>query len=412
MKKRTAQNHLTIYRRHAPKACGLKEPRILDKCECPLWVHGKLQGKFIRTSLDTRSGPAGLIKVQDMLVAGWHPNNPTPGGGLQLMRGPKGEVTIEAASQDFLDSKKNHGTTTKSNYAGAVTHFRRWCAAQDVVLLKQIDLTHVKAYFEEYAEEWSRNTCGNHLKLLRIFFRHCIRERRWLDYSPAASKDLNKKYGNAPSRRLPFTPAEVTAILAAIEQMPEPDRARARALVLVLLFTGMRISDAAFLERSYIDAQNYLCYRCIKTRKELECSLELQSAVMAALQALPASRIYFFQEDREDYARAREALKSGQEFQRFCPGYQTRVQNATRLVRRVLRLAGIEGACHRFRDTFATSMLEAGADIFTVCQFLGHSDVKITQKHYIKWVPGYRERIAQRTRLLAYQFPLLPVSNA
>ena len=61
-------------------------------------------------------------------------------------------------------------------------------------------------------------------------------------------------------------------------------------------------------------------------------------------------------------------------------------------------------------EPFAVNMLQAGADIFTVCQFLGHSDVKITQRHYVKFVPGYRERIAQRTRMLAYQFPLAPVN--
>jgi hypothetical protein len=37
---------------------------------------------------------------------------------------------------------------------------------------------------------------------------------------------------------------------------------------------------------------------------------------------------------------------------------------------------------------------------------LGHSDVRITQQHYLKLIPGYRERMSQSTRVLAYQFPL------
>jgi site-specific recombinase XerD len=320
------------------------------------------------------------------------------------------DISIEAAAQDFLATKERKGRTTLDSYRRAVTHFRRWCELQDIVLLKQVALEHVRAYFAEYDGGWTRNTAQARLRNLRVFFNYCCRERRWINYAPTQSRDLNYG-GNGQSRRLPFTPAEVTAILAAVEQMPEADRARARALVLVLLYTGMRISDATFLERTYIDTQNNLCYLIIKTRQELPCSIELQSAVMAALQALPASRVYFFQEDREDnYNEPRQALRNGEEFQKFMPGYATRVQNATRLVRRVLDLAGIEGACHRFRDTFAVHMLQAGVDIFTVCQFLGHSDVKITQKHYVKFVPGYRERIAQRTRMLDYKFPLAPVN--
>jgi integrase len=46
-----------------------------------------------------------------------------------------------------------------------------------------------------------------------------------------------------------------------------------------------------------------------------------------------------------------------------------------------------------------------GADIFTVSQMLGHSDVKITQEHYLKLIPGYRERRSDLTRVLSYQFP-------
>jgi hypothetical protein len=37
---------------------------------------------------------------------------------------------------------------------------------------------------------------------------------------------------------------------------------------------------------------------------------------------------------------------------------------------------------------------------------LGHSDVRITQQHYLKLIPGYRERMSKATRVLAYQFPL------
>jgi len=48
---------------------------------------------------------------------------------------------------------------------------------------------------------------------------------------------------------------------------------------------------------------------------------------------------------------------------------------------------------------------EKGTDIYTVSKLLGHSDVRITDSHYMKLIPGYRERMSKSTRVLAYQFP-------
>jgi integrase len=93
------------------------------------------------------------------------------------------------------------------------------------------------------------------------------------------------------------------------------------------------------------------------------------------------------------------------------PNYEARVRDTTDLIKKVLRLAGIkEGVCHRFRDTFAINLLvgsgKNGADILSVSQMLGHSDVRITRQHYLKLIPGYRERMSQSTRVLGYQFSL------
>jgi integrase/recombinase XerD len=44
------------------------------------------------------------------------------------------------------------------------------------------------------------------------------------------------------------------------------------------------------------------------------------------------------------------------------------------------------GHTHRFRDTFATSLLEAGVSLENVSTLLGHQSLRVTQKHYAPWV--------------------------
>lgn len=54
---------------------------------------------------------------------------------------------------------------------------------------------------------------------------------------------------------------------------------------------------------------------------------------------------------------------------------------------------------HRFRDTFAVELLLKGVPIEQVSVLLGHSSLKITEKHYAPWVKAREEQLEQSVRL-------------
>lgn len=399
MTKRTPKDKLTIYRRHAGSC---KVTGALDKCECAIWIHGKLKGRPVRESLNTRSLATADLTRKNMLNGATH----TAPEKTATVATVDGMVTLAYAAEKFIASKSAKAQNTLKLYTDAVSHFREWCEAQGIETLASLKRIHIQDYFAEYGGAWKTSTAAGKLTFIRVYLNYCV-DNEWLAKSPASSRSLSfGKTSKSDATRLPFTPDEITKILAVADSKGPT----VYALVLLMLYTGMRISDATFCERAAVTADNRLDYRIIKTRQRISCAPELQPVLLDALKALPKSRVYFFQPDREgDYAEARRALREGKaakkQFSELMPDYDARVRETTELIVEVLREAGLTGACHRFRDTFAINLLTAGADIVTVCDMLGHSDIKITKDHYLKAVPGYGETMSQKTRLLNYQFP-------
>ena len=78
---------------------------------------------------------------------------------------------------------------------------------------------------------------------------------------------------------------------------------------------------------------------------------------------------------------------------------QTARANWSRYLDTLFELAKVRAAhSHRFRDTFAVSLLENGVSIENVSVLLGHSSVRITERHYKPWVKTLQKKLEDEVR--------------
>jgi integrase/recombinase XerD len=140
---------------------------------------------------------------------------------------------------------------------------------------------------------------------------------------------------------------------------------RLRAFVLLLRYSGMRISDIVNLSTERV-VGNRLFLPTAMTG--LPVHIVIPDFVLRVLESTPRTREnYFFW---SGVAKLESIVRS----------WQTRLS-------KLFQLAGVvNGHAHRFRDTFAVELLLAGIPIERVSILLGHQSTRVTKRHYYPWV--------------------------
>ncbi len=217
------------------------------------------------------------------------------------------------------------------------------------------------------------------LERLKAFFRFA-RERQWIESNPAK---LLRPPKVAMCPTMPLTHDEMVKILTACEkrelevQAPGYRNAqRLKTLVLLLRYSGMRISDAVAFTADRLKGSKLFLYTA-KTGTPVYTVLP--DSIVKALEATPrvTSKLYFW---------------TGQ------GKLDTAVKDWQRRLKEIFDLAGVEkgeanAVAHRFRDTFSVELLLAGVPIERVSVLLGHSSVRITEKHYNPWIRSRQEQL-------------------
>lgn len=296
----------------------------------------------------------------------------------------RGSRVAEAAESYLADCR------ARNVRASTITSYRRTLGTFPDMPVGHVAAAHVAEW--RAGRKVKASTQRKELEHLRFFFRWCI-SRKLIESNPADGV-RPPRVDSRPT--MPYTQEEIEKLLAACDRLSSDNpaetgyiRRRARAIILLLLYSGLRRSDAAVLRRSALAGEhNHLTLRTEKTGVPLR--VHLPAAVADELRRLPASNPEFF-------------FWSG----RGKPA--TVIGNLWRTVQRVGKLAELHATPHRFRDTFACRLLENGADIRTVQKLLGHTSVRTTEKHYAPWVESHQRLLDAATATLDFLEPAAPV---
>lgn len=337
---RSTTRMLTLARRHMRKCPNTSVKQ--RSCSCPLWVWGTLHGQKIRKSLGIRNWEAGQKIVRE-----WE------GGGVA-------SLPFDDAFKRFMAdcNARNLGPETIKKYRRLEYEMVNIFGKRPIDAISLEDLSR-------YRESWNLapRTSAKKIERMRTLFRFAL-DRAWCSKNPARLLRPPRITGNPT---LPFSTEEAERIHKALELYPDAPKGRrdqVRGMVLLLENTGLRIADAVCLSKDKIkDGKLFL--RTAKSGSPVW--MPLPKVVLAALEPLPELPFW----------TGRGKLRSA-------------VGDWWRTLNTLFKLAKVEdGHAHRFRDSFACTLLSRGVSLETVSILLGHADIRITQKHYAPWV---RER--------------------
>ena len=266
---------------------------------------------------------------------------------------------------DYLTYERNVSPNTVTSYRDDLESFIGFLCndflsmGRDLLDLRKIDHLAIRSYLAFLArKKLSRSSMARHLSALRSFFKYLMRE---------GVVELNPARSVATPKREKHLPAVLqTADIAVLFEQPDESMLglRDRAWLELLYASGLRISELVSIDIEDIE----LRARLVKVRGKgsKERIVPFGTKAEAALKTYLATRT---DDDPSLFVNYR--------------GERITTRSVRRLFDRYVRAASLRAGVspHTLRHSFATHLLNAGADLRSIQELLGHASLSTTQKY-------------------------------
>jgi len=357
---------LALYRLHARDCLHRPKGRRWTRCNCSIWVQGSLGKKWVKRSLKTRDWSVAAATIHEWEAA------------REIGGKPFVVPTISEALQKYFDDAEARHlapSTIRKRRELLNGKLLPYCKSKGYQQLSDLDVDTLRTFRKTW--KFAATSAVKRLEYLRGFLRFC-EESEWIERNPAKAIRPPRV---TQSPTLPFEDKEVERVLVAADQLADWGTfgPKLRAMVMLLRHSGLRIQDAACLERSRLKDDKLFLYTQ-KTGTPVNCPLPPET--VKALEGLRNERgEYFFWDGKSE--RETTVKSWNRVFQRLFSATEPPI---------------VGGHAHRFRDTFAISLLLKGVDLANVSVLLGHSSIKVTERHYSPWVKARQERLEADVR--------------
>jgi integrase/recombinase XerC len=277
---------------------------------------------------------------------------------------------LEQHVEAFLEALRNRAVSehTLSNYESDLRDFQSFLESRKIGS-KSIDDLSIREFLTHlYERKLQKASIARKLACLRTFFKFLVRDGR-MKNNPAeliSSPRLPKK--------LPSYLTEREA--ATVVEMPQGDsfkELRSRAILELLYASGLRVQELVGLNDENVDMPQQLVRVFGKGRKQRIVPFGELAGRALADYAAERNRLGLAQPDDEGHIPVFVSVR----------GHRLSARDVQRLVEKVrMRLpSGRHLTPHTLRHTFATHLLERGADLRAIQELLGHTSLATTEKY-------------------------------
>ncbi len=277
-------------------------------------------------------------------------------------------MEISSAIEKFLiyiKSEKSYSEHTLLTYSKALEQFNDYIKKEidSEILLEELVLDDIRPFLGFLHDDgMKKNSLRLKISVVKSFFKYCYK-RKYINFNPAALISAPKTDKKLPSF---FLENEVTELIDTFES-DDVIQLRDKALIELLYSSGLRISEALNININDLNFNSASLKVLGKGNKE--------RVVPIGSKAIEAIKNYLKYRDQLVNTQSGQALFLAKNGKRL---YQSSIYRKINS-----KMKGIsespKKSPHVFRHSFATHLLDHGADIKSVSEMLGHARLSTTQ---------------------------------